>query len=114
MAYLQEELKKNIGDFMTLYWADWLQTGIAGISGGPKTRHHKTVGDYGSNKGMISFHLGGPANGGIWSYWNNINGYEMPQVVQMMALDREGMDIFVYRARGIGEAEEKYCPGTRL
>ncbi len=102
-----EELKKNIGDFMTLYWADWLQTGIAGVSGGPKTRQHKTVGDYGSNKGMIGFHLGGPANGGIWSYWNNINGYEMPQVVQMMALDREGMDNFVYRARGIGEAEEK-------
>ncbi len=102
-----EELKKIIDDFMTLYWADWVQTGIAGISGGPKTRHHHTVGGYGANKGMIGFHLGGPADGGIWGYWNNINGYEMPEVVQMMALDREGMGNFVYQARGIGEAEEK-------
>jgi hypothetical protein len=102
-----EELKIIIDDFMTLYWADWLQTGIAGISGGPKTRHHKSVGGYDSNKGMIGFYLGGPADGGIWSYWNNINGYEMPKVLQMMALDREGMGDFVYQARGIGEAVGK-------
>jgi hypothetical protein len=101
-----DELRGIIDDFMTLYWADWVQTGIAGISGGPKTRHHKNVGSYGSNKGMIGFFLGGPADGGIWGYWNNINGYEMPDVVQMMALDKEGMGDFVYQARGIGEAEE--------
>ncbi|MEX0332421.1 MAG: hypothetical protein AB3N64_13450 [Puniceicoccaceae bacterium] len=100
-----EELRGIIDDFLTLYWADWVQTGIAGISGGPKTRHHKTVGGYGSNKGMISHLIGGPADGGIWSYWSSINGYEMPKVVQMMALDREGMGDFVYQARGIGEAE---------
>ena len=102
-----EALTKIIDDFMTLYWADWVQTGIAGISGGPKTRHHKDPGSYGSNKGMIGFFLGGPADGGIWNYWNNINGYEMPKVVQMMALDREGMGNFIYQSRGIGEAEEK-------
>ena len=101
-----EELHGIIDDFLTLYWADWLQTGIAGISGGPKTRHHKSVGSYGANKGMVGFFLGGPADGGIWGFWNNINGYEMPKVVQMMALDREGMGNFVYQARGIGEAEE--------
>ena len=101
-----DELHDIIDDFMTLYWADWVQTGIAGISGGPKTRHHKSVGSYGSNKGMIGFFLGGPADGGIWGFWNNINGYEMPEVVQMMALDREGMGNFVYQARGIGEAQE--------
>jgi len=101
------ELKKIIGDFMTLYWADWVQTGIAGISGGPKTRHHKHVGNYGSNMGMIGFHLGGPASGAVWSYWNSINGYEMPEIVQAMALDREGLGDFVYQSRGIGEAEEK-------
>jgi len=100
-----EELHQIIDDFMTLYWADWMQTGIAGISGGPKTRHHKSVGGYDANSGMLGFHLGGPADGGIWNYWNGINGYELPKVVQMMALDREGMGHFVYQARGIGEAE---------
>ena len=102
-----DELRSIVDDFMTLYWADWVQTGIAGISGGPKTRHHKSVGSYGANKGMVGFYLGGPADGGIWGYWNNINGYEMPKVVQMMALDREGMGDFVYKSRGIGEAEPK-------
>jgi len=100
-------LKGIIDDFITLYWANWVQTGIAGISGGPKTRHHNSVGGYGANMGMIGFFLGGPANGGIWNYWNNINGYELPKVVQMMALDRGGLGNFVYQSRGIGEAEEK-------
>ena len=63
---------------------------------------------------MIGFHLGGPANAGIWSYWNNLSGYELPKVVQMMAHDREGMGNFIYQARGIGEAEDKQPrpPGT--
>lgn len=100
-----EELHQIIDDFMTLYWADWVQTGIAGISGGPKTRHHGKVGGYDANTGLIGFFLGGPADGGIWNYWNNINGYELPRVVQIMALDREGMGHFVYQARAIGEAE---------
>lgn len=99
------ELREIIDEFLTLYWADWVQTGIAGISGGPKTRHHKTVGSYGSNTGMIRHLIGGPADGGIWSYWSSINGYELPKVVQMMALDRQAMGHFVYQARGIGEAE---------
>ena len=109
-----EELRQIIDDFLTLYWADWVQTGMAGISGGPKTRHHNTVGSYGSNKGLISHLIGGPADGGIWSYWSSINGYRMPKVVQMMALDREGMGRFVYQARGIGESEEAQPrpPGT--
>lgn len=98
-----EELKNIIGDFMTLYWADWAQAGIAGLSGGPKTRHHKTVGGYNANKGMLMFHVGGPADAGIWNYWNIINGYELPEVVQRMLLDREGMGHFVYQSRGIGE-----------
>ncbi len=100
-----DELHQIIDDFMTLYWADYMQTGIAGISGGPKTRHHGKVGGYDANSGMLTQLLGGPADAGIWNYWSNVNGYELPKVVQMMALDREGMGNFVYQSRGIGESE---------
>lgn len=99
------ELHKIIDDFMTLYWADYVQTGIAGISGGPKTRHHGKVGGYDANTDLLTPLLGGPANAGIWNYWSNVNGYQLPKVVQMMALDREGMGRFVYQSRGIGESE---------
>ena len=100
-----DELRQIIDDFMTLYRADYVQTGIAGISGGPKTRHHKKVGGYDANTGMLTSLLGGPADAGIWNYWSNVNGYELPEVVQSMALDREGMGNFVYQSRGIGESE---------
>jgi len=100
-----DELREIIDDFMTLYWADYVQTGIAGISGGPKTRHHKKVGGYDANTGMLTQLLGGPADAGVWNYWSNVNGYTLPKVVQMMALDREGMGNFVYQSRGIGESE---------
>ena len=100
-----DELHQIIDDFMTLYWADYVQTGIAGISGGPKTRHHYKVGGYDANTGMLTSLLGGPADAGIWNYWSNVNGYELPKIVQIMALDREGMGSFVYQSRGIGEAE---------
>ena len=100
-----DELHQIIDDFMTLYWADYVQTGIAGISGGPKTRHHKKVGGYDANTDLLTPLLGGPANAGIWNYWSNVNGYELPKIVQMMALDREGMGNFVYQSRGIGESE---------
>jgi hypothetical protein len=98
-----EELHGIVDDFLTLYWADWVQAGAAGITGGPKTRFHKRAVGHNCNQGMIQFFLGGPANTGIWNYWNNINGYELPEVVQLMALDREGMKNFVYKSRGIGE-----------
>jgi hypothetical protein len=98
-----EKLSELVGDFMTLYWADWVQSGAAGITGGPKTRFHKKAVGSNCNQGMLEFLLGGPANTGIWNYWNNINDYELPEVVQLMALDREGMKNFVYQSRGIGE-----------
>lgn len=102
-----DELQTFIGDFLTVFWADWAQVSISGIRGGPKTRHHKKVGGP-SDKGtadLISFHLGGTANAGIWWYWNLINDYALPPVVWRMILDRQGMGEFTYKARGIGEEE---------
>jgi hypothetical protein len=97
-----EELKKIIGDFMTLYWADWAQEGISGLTGGPKKRH-TSVGGYDSNTGMLNIFLGVKASGDVWGYWNIVSDYEIPAIVQSMTLDREGMGTYIYRSRGIGE-----------
>lgn len=100
-----DELSKMLDNFLTLYWAEWAQVSIAGVRGGPKTRHHGRVGgpDDKATADLISFHLGGPANAGVWWYWNLINDYKLPSIVWKMALDREGMGCFTYKARGIGE-----------
>lgn len=98
-------LHSTIGDFLTLYWADWAQVSLSGVRGGPKTRHHKSVGGRDASGQLIGFHLGGLGAGGVWSYWNQLNDYQLPAIVWRMALDRQGMGSFVYRSRGIGEEE---------
>ena len=100
------ELRRLVGDFLTLFWAEWAQVSISGVRGGPKTRHHHTV-YRNDGAGLIDFHLGGPANAGVWWYWNLINDYKLPPVVWKMALDREGMGRYTYRSRGIGEEENE-------
>lgn len=102
-----KELHALLDDFLTLFWAEWAQVTISGIRGGPKTRHHKTVGGPKDKEvaDLVSFHLGGPANAGVWWYWNLINDFKLHPVVWKMALDREGMGSFSYKARGIGEEE---------
>ena len=62
-----EELHRLIDDFLTLYWAEWAQVSISGVRGGPKTRHHKTPVEGGGTSSLISFHLGGPADAGVWA-----------------------------------------------
>ncbi|GGD11771.1 hypothetical protein [Aquisalinus flavus] len=100
-----DELKERVGDFVTLFWADWAQVSISGIRGGPKTRHHGKVGgpDDKGTADLVSFLLGGPGNPGTWWYWGLVNDYELPPVVWGMILDREGLGDFTYKARGIGE-----------
>jgi len=108
-----EELKKIIGDFLTLYWADWAQKQISGVHGGPKTRH-KGPGGYDSSTSLVVTYLGGHGSGAVWWYWNLLNDFELPPVVWSMALDRQGMGSFVYRSRGIGEEQNIWPrpPGT--
>ncbi|MGC6498982.1 MAG: hypothetical protein ACON4C_02225 [Henriciella sp.] len=102
-----EELEVLVSDFVTVFWADWAQTSIMGVRGGPKTRHHRNVGGTRDKDtaDLISFHLGGPGNAGTWWYWNMIGDYELPDVVWKMALDRTSMGNFTYKSRGIGEEE---------
>ncbi|QHI70623.1 hypothetical protein [Tichowtungia aerotolerans] len=98
-------LRSMLDNFLTLYWAEWAQVSISGVRGGPKTRHHSKVGgpDDKATADLIGFHLGGPGNAGPWWYWNIVNDYRLPSIVWKMALDREGMGCFTYKARGIGE-----------
>jgi hypothetical protein len=104
-----DDLHGLLDDFLTLFWADWAQVSIAGMRGGPKTRHHRTPYVRGlGTADLISFHLGGVGNAGPWWYWNLINDYELPPVVWKMALDREGMGVFTYKSRGIGEEIDEW------
>ena len=100
-----DELKATIDDFLTLYWAEWAQVSISGVRGGPKSRHHHNVMEGTGTSDLVSFKLGGPGNAGVWWYWNLINDHKLPAVVWNMALDREGMGTYTYKARGIGEEE---------
>jgi hypothetical protein len=94
-------------EFYTVYWADWAQTSISGVRGGPKTRHQNDVGGPSDREtaDLISFHMGGPGNAGIFHYWNLLDDYQLPEIVWRMALDREGMGAFTYLSRGVGEEE---------
>ncbi|MEO0550806.1 MAG: hypothetical protein AAFZ91_12880 [Pseudomonadota bacterium] len=104
------ELEDLVSKFVTVFWADWAQTSIMGIRGGPKTRHHRSVGGTRDKQtaDLISFHLGGPGNAGTWWYWNMIGDFELPDVIWKMALDRESMGSFTYTSRGIGEEENRW------
>lgn len=102
-----DKLKALVGDFITLYWADWAQVSITGLRGGPKTRHHGSVGgasDLGTAQ-LIQHYLGDLTPADAWHYWNLLSDYQAPPILWRMTLDRQAMDSFVYQARGIGEEE---------
>jgi hypothetical protein len=101
------ELEALWDDFYTVYWADWAQTSISGVRGGPKTRHQNDVGGPSDKEtaDLISFHMGGPGNAGIFHYWNLLDDYQLPEIVWRMALDRSAMGAFTVRSRGVGEEE---------
>jgi hypothetical protein len=102
-----KELHRTIEAFFNVFWADWSQVSISGIRGGPKTRHHRTVGVDGDKgtTGLINFQFGGPGSAGPFAYWNLLSDYRPPKVIWRMALDREGLGVFTYQSRGIGEEE---------
>jgi hypothetical protein len=98
------ELQRIVGNFLTLYWADWAQAEISGARGGPKARFTTAAGECSAN-GVVSYLLGGAGNIGYWGYWNLVTEYRLPPLVWRMALDRQGMGCFVSLSRGIGEEE---------
>ena len=100
-----EGLKKKIGMFLDLMWADWAQLQIAGLRGGPKTRHHKTAGGYDSMSDLAIFYLGGEGKTSFNYPQQLLSDYAWPRIVWELALDRKGLGSFAYLSRGIGEEE---------
>ena len=91
--------------FLDVVWADWAQEQIAGVRGGPKTRHHNSVGGYDSMTDLAAFWLGGA--GRTW-HLNNLqlaSDYAWPEAIWELALDREGLGSFAAASRGVGEEE---------
>lgn len=100
-----EGLKKKIGMFLDLMWADWAQLQIAGLRGGPKTRHHKTAGGYDSMSDLAVFYLGGEGKTSFNYPQQLLSDYAWPRIVWELALDRKRLGSFAYLSRGIGEEE---------
>lgn len=100
-----EGLKKKIGMFLDLMWADWAQLQIAGLRGGPKTRHHKTAGGYDSMSDLAIFYLGGEGKTSFNYPQQLLSDYAWPRIVWELALDRKRLGSFAYLSRGIGEEE---------
>ena len=100
-----ERLRKKIGMFLDLMWADWAQLQIAGLRGGPKTRHHKTAGGYDSMSDLAVFYLGGEGKTSFNYPQQLLSDYAWPRIVWELALDRKGLGSFAYLSRGIGEEE---------
>lgn len=100
----EPELKKIVGNFLDLAYADWAQESISGLRGGMKGRYN-SPGGYDAFTSFMRFYLGGPGNGSVWYYWSLINDYHLPPVVMNMALDRQGMGCYEFKSRGVGEEE---------
>lgn len=102
-------LKNRTGMFLDLVWADWAQLQIAGLRGGPKTRHHKNAGGYDSMTDLATFYLGGQGNTAFNNTQQILSTYTWPKIVWQLALDQKNRTPFAYLSRGIGE-EENTCP----
>ena len=98
-------LKERTRRFLDLLWADWAQEQIGGLRGGPKTRHHYSVGGYDSMTDLATFQLGGPGRTSFNYAVQLVGDYAWPKVIWEMALDREGMGEFAAAGRGVGEEE---------
>ena len=100
-----ESLKEKTAMFLDLMWADWAQLQIAGLRGGPKTRHHKTAGGYDSMSELAMFYLGGEGKTSFNYPQQILSDYAWPSIVWELALDRKGLGSFAYVSRGVGEEE---------
>lgn len=100
-----EALREKARMFLDIVWADWAQEQFHGVRGGVKTRHHYTAGENGVDamSTMATFLMGGPGNATLSYKQMLLAGYELPEVVWKMALDRKGMGDFTYLSRGIVE-----------
>jgi hypothetical protein len=98
-----EGLKNRLGRFFDFVWADWAQEQISGIRGGPKTRHHHTVGGEDAMTDLSRFLLGGPGSTNLLYSAQLLDDYALPEAVVHLALDSLGRGRYEIVTRGIGE-----------
>lgn len=105
-----KSLQHKVGNFLDLVWADWAQEQIAGIRGGPKTRHHHTVGGYDAMTDMSRFLLGGPGTTVVADIYTALLLYQrpLPPVVFALAIDTRGRGRYALASRGVGEEEASF------
>ncbi|MBT4138041.1 MAG: hypothetical protein HOE48_09005 [Candidatus Latescibacteria bacterium] len=101
-----KSLKNRTGMFLDLVWSDWAHLQIAGLRGGPKTRHHKNAGGYDSMSDLVTFYLGGMGNTAFNNTQQILGTYAWPKIVWELALDQKDRKPFAYISRGIGEEED--------
>lgn len=99
------DLKRQIGMFLDLFWADWAVQQVGGLLGGPKTRHHHTVGGYDAMSNWARFHLGGPGCTEYNYAQQLIGDYEFPRIIWELVTDHSSRGSFAYVSRGVGEEE---------
>lgn len=99
-----DDLKEQTRQFLDLVWADWAQEQIAGLCGGPKTRH-AGVGGFDSSSNLAEFYVGGSMSAGNVTFTQLLSDYAWPRVVWELALDRQSLGCYACQSRGIGEEE---------
>lgn len=96
-------VKESTRQFLDLVWADWAQTQITGIRGGPATRNQHSVSGYDSMTTFARFYLGG-AGTTVQLYGHQLFAdYEWPEVVWDLALDTRGRGSYAILQNGVGE-----------
>ncbi|MCM4157252.1 hypothetical protein DHD80_14690 [Gramella sp. AN32] len=103
-----ETLKKRMGMFLDLIWAEWTQDQLGAVRGGAKTR-------WGSNGfppmwEASRFYLGGPADATEEWYAQVQSNYDWPEIVWRLALDQKGKGEYAYSSRKPGEEQPELQP----
>lgn len=99
------ELKRKVGQLLDIVWADWAQTQIGGVHGGPKTRHQGAVLGGQPMTTFARFFLGG---GGTTDFLHGLqlcDDYQWPPVIWELALDSPGRGSYAVQQRGVGEED---------
>jgi hypothetical protein len=98
-----EDLRRQCRMFMDLVWAQWAQDQLLTCSGGAGTRMKKGYG-YFAMSDLAVFLLGGPAQGGEYSF-QVLSDYQWPRAVWELILDRRGKGEYAFLSRKPNEEQ---------
>lgn len=106
-----EELRKMCKDFYDLIWCEWAQDQIKGRRGGAKTRFHfsRESAENDAMYYMAKFWFGGDGIAVNAYYFQMLSGYELPEIVWDLVINKNELGCYEYYSRRPGE-EENYYP----